>query len=54
MEMLVSHNLKILYFRNIGLKVKVSEIEQANEEIIDLMMVENFFETLKFIEGIEE
>ena len=30
-ELLISHNLKILYFRNIGLKVTAQEIEEANE-----------------------
>lgn len=29
--MLISHNLKILYFRNIGLKVDEEEVEEANQ-----------------------
>ena len=33
-EILVSHNLKILYFKNIGLKITDEEIEEYNNEFL--------------------
>jgi hypothetical protein len=30
-EMIISHNLKLLYFKNIGLKVTQKEIEEKNK-----------------------
>lgn len=33
--MLISHNLKILYFKNIGLKITCQEIEEINEVFLE-------------------
>ena len=33
-EIVLSHNLKILYFRNIGLHINALEVEELNEEFL--------------------
>ena len=33
-EILLSHNLKILYFRNIGLNIKIEEVEELNSDFL--------------------
>lgn len=54
--MLISHNLKLLYFKNIGLKITDQEIQDINETFLESNEDErmNIEEAIKNIKSLRQ